>query len=169
MSRKDQHVDLQHPANASVLAYLRRAWGPNAPASEDPKLVTNAYFGLGTHPDLVARLWDEITITLPVRAAWVVCGAPALVHPTSGVVFGFAGGSLVYALRLDPDALAEYERVVRERNYKSPRVHRYSNGKALDLDTIGADWVFGHFLPEEIDWCARAYAHAGSLSRRAAG
>ena len=56
------------------------------------------------HPDLVARLWDEITTLLPVDCRFVLFGTPVLMRPDSEIVFGFAGGTHTYALRL-PDGV----------------------------------------------------------------
>jgi len=67
-------VNFTHPANAGVRRHLeRRDRGGRAPAS---------------------RLWDELGAGLP-PCAWVV-------HPATGVLFGFAQGTGPYALRLPP-------------------------------------------------------------------
>ena len=72
-----------------------------------PESVQDPYIHLGTHPELVSRLWDRITSALPVRCNWVVYGAPVLVRPDTGIIFAFAGGTSTYALRLPPKQRAE--------------------------------------------------------------
>src|SRR6476469_2042727 len=103
-------VDFTNPANAGILRHLQR--GPSCSVAHDlaacsPESVDDPYMNLGTHPDLMSRLWDEITTALPVRCNWVVYGAPVLVRPDTGIIFAFAGGTHTYALRLPPEQRAE--------------------------------------------------------------
>ena len=169
-------VSLEHPANAGVLRHLRRTWQDRhggAPgtdesrtsvpgdariaASASPEDVSDPYYTLGSHPDLVERLWDELGGRLPERCRWVVYGQPALVHPRSGIVFGFTAGTHTYALRL-PDA----ERgLALQRG--APVGHTYGDGSRLDLARLGDDWILGKWFPEEPAWCLAAYEHAGRL------
>ena len=121
---------------------------------------------LGSHPDLVERLWDDLAGGLPLDCRWVVLRTPALVHPASGVIFGFCGGTHAYALRLPPAELAEALAA------GAPRLHEFPSypelgiaASRLDLDTVGSEWVFGRFHPAEKRWCAAACAHAGSSGR----
>lgn len=166
-------VDPAHPRNAAILRHLRNPYdvieGPGASLyrearqrdlaagsireSAAPDTVDR--LRLGTHPDLVERLWRVITISLPARCEWVVYGSPALVHPQSGVIFGWARGTHTYALRLaEPDrevALAAGARTT----------FRYTNGDTLDVRRIGEDWVLGHWIAAEREWCLGAYRAAG--------
>ncbi len=59
--------------------------------SIDPKC--DYYWGSGTHPDVLERLWNQIGKKLPVDSRAVVFGNPALVHPDSGIVLAFALGT----------------------------------------------------------------------------
>src|SRR2546421_12530470 len=104
--------------NAAILRYLRNPYdfitGPKAglfrEARERDLLAGRArdqqspesvnWLNLGTHPDLVERLWRELTVSLPEACPWVVYGSPTLVHPQTGIVFAWAGGTHTYALRL---------------------------------------------------------------------
>jgi hypothetical protein len=134
---------------------------------------------LGTHPDLVSRLWNEITTALSVRCNWVVYGAPVLVRPDTGIIFAFAGGTHTYALRLPPKQRTELvaaalqqgeERAdkfalrgpVRDRYLRAQAgdVHEYSDGSKFDVSTVGSEWAFGRWLPGETAWCLAAYEHA---------
>jgi len=109
------------------------------------------YDTLGTHPDLVARLWDEITSLLPQDCRFVLFGTPALIHPDTGIVFGFAGGTHTYALRLP-------ERIRHEALAAgATRLKAYPRHPSLDLDSIGPEWVFCLWLKNEERWCLSAY------------
>lgn len=116
---------------------------------------------LGAHPDLLERLWDDLGGTLPVDCRWIVFGTPALVHPATGVIFAFGGGTHTYAFRLPPRERAAATAA------GATRVHRYPaypalniEASVLDLDIIGEEWVFGGFLAGEEQWCRAAFAHA---------
>lgn len=85
--------------NAAVRAWLR-AIDPRAPDVCGPRRTLDD-LALGTHPDLVGTLWDELDHALPKRCAWIVEGRPALVHPDSGVVFGLAFGTQPIVLRVE--------------------------------------------------------------------
>jgi len=149
-------LDRGHPDNAGVLRHLSRGWdGSRIAASASPADVRDPYLTLGTHPDLVGRLWDELGARLPEPCRWVVHGRPALVHPRTGIVFGFAGGTHTYGLRLPPTERAQALRM------GARREHTYSNGSRLEMDAIGPDWILGGWFREEPEWCLAAYAHAG--------
>jgi hypothetical protein len=89
---------IDHPANSGLRRHREsRQLRRNIPPLARPDEVPRPYDTLGTHPDLVARLWDELYAKLPVDCRVVFYGAPALMHPTTGVVFAFAGGTHTYA------------------------------------------------------------------------
>lgn len=153
-------VDFEHPLNAGILGYLERGrWAKSKkPSSLSPESVDDPYMNLGTHPDLVTRLWDEITVKLPADCRWVVYGHPALVHPGSGIIFAFAGGTHTYALRLPERERQDALRA------GAGRVHKYSDGSSLDLNDIGSEWVFGKWLKEEDQWCLAAYLFVADVT-----
>ena len=146
------HVSLDRSENAGVLAYLGPGRGlAHLPVGQTPEGVDRWH--LGTHPDVVERLWDVLDAALPERGRCVIYGGPALVQPTSGVVLAVGIGTQ-YALRLLPtdravavDAGAEV-------------VHTFkTSGGTLDLSAVfGRDWVFGTFDDREAAWLAAAYA-----------
>jgi len=147
---------LGHPANAGLRRY--REAGDRRPGIgvlAFPDTVVRPYDSLGTHPDLVARLWDELGKTLPADCRAIFYGGPALIHPETGIVFGFAGGTHTYALRLP-----ETERLQALR-LGARRIMQYPRGPALDLGQIGDEWVFCGWYKEEESWCRAAYDHAG--------
>ena len=157
-------VDFDHPVNRAILAYLgapdRRQRSVSTAASRDEcrvKDVSDPYTTLGTHPDLVARLWDELAADLPRDCRWVVFGTPALVRPDSGIVFGFAGGSQTYALRVPPDVRTA------ALTAGASTIHRYPaypelgiEASVLDLGEFGDAWIFGGWFTPEHAWCAAA-------------
>lgn len=163
-------MDLPHPLNAGILRYLgaadrlaRTTSVAGGRASTAPAQVPGPYLRLGTHPELVERLWDELGGGLPRDCRWVVYGAPALVHPDSGVVFAFAGGTHAYALRLPP---AERAAALAA---GAALLHPYPGHpelgiapSVLDLDEIGPEWVLGGWFAEEPRWCAAAYVFAAN-------
>ena len=141
-------------ANAGVCQHLKALRHEGVAAIGRPEDYQRPYEALGTHPDLVAHLWDRMTVTLPADCRFVVFGSPALVRPDTGIVFAFAGGTHTYALRLPEDvrgrALAAGAR----------RIMVYPKHPPLDLDTIGPEWVLGGWHKGEQDWCLSAYEFA---------
>ncbi|MFO1011957.1 MAG: hypothetical protein U1F29_17985 [Planctomycetota bacterium] len=99
MHQAKDRVDFSHPANGAVLECLGRF-------ERLPRYERSAPRGrvdeweLGAHPDLVGVLWDEVDAELPERCAWIVHGRPALVHPKTGIVFGFVAGTKPIVLRV---------------------------------------------------------------------
>lgn len=164
------NVNFSHAANRGILAYLgdaRRLQRSVSVAKEKascaPGEVADPYMSLGTHPELVGRLWDELGSKLPRDCRWVVYGTPALVHPDSGVIFAFGGGTQTYAFRLPERerdaALAAGATSVHEYPaYPELNIERSS----LDLAVIGKEWVFGGWHKGEEHWCLSAFSYAAS-------
>jgi len=158
-------VDFEHPANRRILTYLsdpdrltRSVSVAKSERSCSPDDVEDPYLRLGAHPDLLERLWDELGATLPEDCRWIVFGTPVLVHPRTGVIFGFGAGTHTYALRLPAvertAALAA----------GAVTVHRYPAypnlgipASVLDLAEIGEEWVLGGWHEGEEKWCRAAY------------
>jgi hypothetical protein len=145
-------------ANQSILDYLKADRG--GVPSEAPDMVDT--WSLGTHPDLVEYLWQTLTAKLPRACAWVAHRAPVLVHPDSGIIFGYAQGTGTLALRLpDPErdaafAVAGYGKAMRYDFAISP-------AEILYAKDLGPAWAFVHAFmePAAETWCLRAYQHAG--------
>ncbi|MEK7656152.1 MAG: hypothetical protein AAB412_00200 [Elusimicrobiota bacterium] len=146
---------MSHPANAGLRKVLEKMpQGMRGPAVALPGVIKDPYYSLGAHPDLVARLWDELGKALPEDCRAVFYGNPALVHPRTGVVFGFAMGTHTYALRL-PEA----ERI-KALAAGAARVMRFSVEPAFDLGPAGEEWVFCGWKDGEEAWARAAYDHA---------
>jgi hypothetical protein len=171
--------------NAGILRYLQdrqsglSGTNRDLPWSCSPESVSSPYLHLGTHPELVAHLWDEITEELPVSCKWVLFGTPVLVRPESGIVFGFAGGSSIYALRLalperltfDSAVLARAIQWADKRGLKgrdreryllaqSGNIWEFNGGSTLDLSTIGEEWRFGRWV-NDARFCRSAFDYSG--------
>ena len=149
-------------SNAALLRHLQAGARANFPpearhlTSSPPKPRT-----YGTHPDLVMYLWDVLSAKLPEKCDWVVYGRPVLIRPSSGIIFAWAIGTHTYSLRLPPDVRAAAikagaTRVYHFRAYPELKLE----ASTLDLDKIGEEWVFSHWLKGEEDWCLAAYEFA---------
>jgi hypothetical protein len=150
---------LGHTANRQVVKHLSEKdqrsgskWTENPSCSPDS--VEQPYLRLGTHPNVVTRLWNNFSAALPAQCNWVVYGTPVLINPASAVIFACGLGT-AYALRLPENArTAALELGL-------GTVHRFSDGVVLDLADFGDGWVFGRGLTEEQRWCVTAFEHAG--------
>ncbi len=94
------YVNLDHAANAGIIAHRKARYGqllPDVDVSRSPDSFERPYDSLGTRPDIVGRLWQEITVELPEQCEWVVYRSPVLVHLRTGIIFGWAGGTHTYA------------------------------------------------------------------------
>jgi len=152
--------------NRGILAYLSDDRDGSVSVARQlpecaPVDVDDPYLTLGTHPDMVTKLWDEMPARLPQDCRWIVYGTPTLVRPDSGIIFAFAGGTHTYALRLEPGQA----RAARDAGAKT--IHDYPAypdlglpASRLDLATIGSEWVFGGWLANEEQWCLDAYEYA---------
>lgn len=149
----DENI-ITNPINASVIMYLSRE-GRQELAARPAQGSPDAYYRAGSHPEIVARVWDALGDPLPLDCRLRVCGSPALVHPVTGVVFALAMGTQ-YALRL-PGDLAEVAIAAGAR-----RSTTWSNGVVFEVQVeFGMEWVFGAWLQQEPGWCRKACAVYG--------
>jgi hypothetical protein len=151
------YVNFSSAANQPVLAFLHIT-DKDAAATYLPEEVN--LYGLGTHPDLVDYLWQLGTSAAP-NCACVINqrGGPLLVHPTSGVIFGLAGGTHTLAMRLpEPELSAALAVPGHGAEYHYPTSTVYAKN-------IGADWaLLRPFDKGNPALCVSAYAYAGTLS-----
>lgn len=159
MTLPADNLPLDLPANANLCRHLKpRHVRPEMPLLAVPDQVEHWHLKLGTHPDLIARLWDELPSKLPVDCRRILYAAPVLMHPATGIVFGFADGTHTYALRL-PEA----ERAEAMRAGATRILHHAGDQPSFDLDEIGPAWVFCKWLPGEEAWCLAAFTFAGTV------
>jgi len=107
-----------------------------------------------------------------------------LARPDTGIIFGFAGGTHVYALRLPPAERAELAAAALRRaagnadrlGLRGPdrdryvgahagNVHVYSNDSSLDVSSLGDGWALCRWLDDEPRWCRAAYEYATASGR----
>ncbi|MBZ0300803.1 MAG: tetratricopeptide repeat protein [Anaerolineae bacterium] len=150
-------VNSEHPANQGVLAVLPGGGMQASRPNSAPPPNWESLNGIGAcHPDLVDYFWKTMPAQLPENCRWMVKGRPVLVHPESGIVFGFCMGVHLVALRL-PEP--EYSQAVAAKN--TSLIWKGSSGKTIEARDIGPGWVFVGYEGQR--WCLRAYEHAGSL------
>ena len=144
------HPVATHPQNVKVLTFLAKA-RPGSAEVVPFDAVANPYDGCGCHPDIVARLWDEIGKALPVDCRCIVHGTPTLAHPEIGVILGIGMGTQ-YGLRLPGQPrIAAVKAGART-------VNKWSDGSTTDISAeLGQDWIFGAWLATELRWCNEAY------------
>lgn len=155
-------VDFNHPVNRTLVTHFHSRHARGHPRESDPAQAENPYYTLGTHPEIVERLWDELGGVLPVSCRWILYGRPVLVHPSTGVVFGYAGGTLTYALRLPPAERADAVRAGAKTIHEYPGYPELNVAASrLDLADFGPEWIFGNWLTAEDEWCRAAFEFAG--------
>jgi len=100
-------------------------------------------------------VWDALGKHFAPAARCIFCGTPALVHPTTGIVFALGLGTQ-YGLRFPPDLAAAAVRA------GAKTFTRWSTGSTIDTrEVLGEGWVFGAWLDEEHEWCQKAYEFFG--------
>lgn len=133
---------------------------PDPPTPSEPPDGVNR-FALGTHPDIVDRLW-KIGRNLPTDCCWVVFRRPVLAHSETGIIFGLGIGTLGYALRLPPLIVAEAAAsgATQMREWRGPK-----GPVTYSLAEYGPDWWFGRWhADEDRRWSQAAYAHFGATA-----
>jgi len=152
-------MEIIQPKNTKVLRHLKRDGKlgcmalkrPDAPAFALWNSVPDAYRQCGCHPEIVARLWDQIGAALPEDCRGLVYSNPALTHPESGVIFAVGLGTW-YGLRLPGSLTAEAIKA------GAKTETRWSDGNSMDIQLdFGEEWVFGGWLPNELTWCRSVY------------
>ncbi|MGA2033266.1 MAG: hypothetical protein ABSG68_13490, partial [Thermoguttaceae bacterium] len=89
------------------------------------------YWNLGSHPEAVERVWDQLGSTLPEDCRCIVYGTPGLVAPRSGILIAKAFGT-AYVLRVPRGIVAEATQAGCETKKTWGQ-----NRMALRLDLIG--------------------------------
>jgi hypothetical protein len=143
-------LDDANPDNLLLIAH-RRNLNPRAQPLAFPESNPYAYMNLGSHPDIVERVWVGLNSGLPVDCRAIVYGAPALVHPNAGVVFAMAYGTR-YVLRI-----AEAFLPVALARGCTPE-QTWSGGAKTDIGALfGPEWLFGNWIQEESKWLFATY------------
>jgi len=131
------------PENDKVLAYLKEMH----PFKEIIVPFSDKKVSQDTGPaDLIGRLASMSN--LPIDSKYVVYGREALVHPDTGIIFGFISGTnVIYRL---PDSLLEE---VREGNISN---FRTAQDQGMDLEN---NWVSSRSITEQL--VAKCYEYYG--------
>ncbi len=146
--------DVDEAPNALLWPVL----GEKLPALESGR-PCDPYMNQGCHPDIVARVWDELGAELPRDCRALAKGRPVLAHPATDRIIAAARGT-AYALWLTPEDFAD----AREGGAKT--VMAWSDVPETDLAKIaGAGWIWGSWYAHEPAWLRRAYAASGSDQR----
>ena len=152
-------LDEQHDLNLRVIEYISKVKHRSSVVPlAAPDSVADPYMKEGSHPDVVERVWDVIGRSLPQDCRCLVYGTPALVHPHTGIIIAFCNGT-TYCLRL-PEQLIDEALKAGARTYT-----KWTGGGDMDTQRdLGADWVFGWWLDDELDWCRQAYEELGKIT-----
>ncbi len=109
----------------------------------------------------MSRLWDELGKALPEDCRWIAWGTPALVHPRTGIIFGFCSGTHAYGLRLPPLRVNEAISKGAVRQLRYPALPKLQiPERILNVETFGPGWILGRWIKEEEFWCGEAYDEA---------
>ena len=152
---KDKEHIFTQTANQGILECLQhitRNW--KGPLSAPPDDVEDPNYTLGTHPDLVEKLWDKLPSRIAMDCRWIVHARPVLVHPETREIFAFATGTHTYAFRV-PLQLREGDIVEH-----ASQEYVYTDGSILDLKQYDADWIFGGNFNDEEKLCLIAFQEA---------
>jgi hypothetical protein len=145
-------LSLGDPRNAGVVRHLEvRNELKFPPCMRCVECPRDPYWNLGSHPDIVQHLWNELSSALPSDCRCIVFGTPALVAPMSGIVLAHAFGTK-YVLRLSRDSMNEALGGGAESSVT------WAGGQVTDLKReYGDDWVFGGWLKQEPAWLLGVY------------
>ncbi len=131
---------------------------PDPTMSQPIETVAGAGLYLGTHPDIIERMWT-LDKTLPHSCRWALWGKPALVHPETGIVFAVGYGSIGMVMRLPPSVLDGADP-------KQAIAKVVSNpAKALDFSEIGPEWRIVSWAAQGEEWARAAYEFAGIVAQ----
>jgi len=130
---------------------------PFPPLSQSLEAVDDPRYGLGTHPEIISRLW-KLDESLPQRCRWVFWGRPALVQPDTGVVFAVGFGNIGLVMRLPPDILRQ---AVPE---QAAAIIAGNPGQSFDVSPAGLEWRFVRSRAPGAAWCLAAYRFAAEPS-----
>lgn len=145
MRAEQAEAILGHPANAGVIRLLSRKGAGVSVVG--PEAVGDPYYGCGSHPDVVERVWDQLGRGLSGARRRILCGTPVLVEPGSGLVLAVCWGTN-YLLRV-PEG--DMEMALKA---GCAVAHRWGDGGVTDLTVeLGAGWVFGCWAAGEAEWC----------------
>jgi hypothetical protein len=136
-SQENTIPNIHVPENEKVLSYLKEMH----PFHEIILPFSEKRVNQDTIPaDLIGRF--SSMSSLPENSKYVIYGREALVHPKTGIIFGFiAGTSLIYRL---PDNLLKE---VRESNIVNFRVVK---DHGMNMENLESNWVSSPSITEQL-------------------
>lgn len=144
--------DASHPLNQRIIHHAKGRCADKS-AIAAPDRHPNPYWDLGSHPDVVARVWEVLGANLPTDCRAIVYGTPSLVHSDKGIVLAMAYGT-AYAIRVPHELVDAAIRAgcTIERRWAI-------GGKTNIEEELGFGWLFGGWLDEETEWLLKMYNH----------
>jgi hypothetical protein len=143
------HLNLTDPRNAGLLHARSDLKFP--PCIRPVECPRDPYMYLGSHPDAVERVWDQLGSILPQDCRCIVFGTPGLIAPRSGIVLAKAFGT-AYILRIPRDAVEEAIQAGAETKMT------WTTKNVTNLtEEYGDDWIFGKYLKQEPGWLLAGY------------
>ncbi len=138
------HLSLDDPRNAGVHhARNELKFPPCIRPVESPR---DPYMNLGSHPDIVEHLWDQLGPVLTHDCRCIVFGTPGLVAPRSGILLAKAFGTQ-FILRIPREVMGEALRAGAKTKMT------WGPNHVTDLvQEYGDDWIFGHWSKQEPEW-----------------
>jgi hypothetical protein len=142
----------RRPVNGRIFDHL------DEPDSRPDGSQPDPYMDAGSHPDCVQRVWDELGHTLPVDCKFLVRGNAVLAHPDSSFVFAMPYGTQ-YAIWVPQPQHADAAAA------GLVATNTWSTGESTDLEAVlGAGWLFGGYMVDEVKWIAAAYVASACSS-----
>jgi hypothetical protein len=155
-------LDPTHPWNRDLVrdctARARAEGYAGEPVTAPPR-GKNPYWELGSHPEVVERVWDVLGARLRDDCRALIYGTPGLVDPGSGAVLAIAYGTS-YVIRV-PNRRIE---AAVEAGCKTEM--SWSTGESTNIEgAFGRGWMFGCWNAQEVDWIAEALRDAQQAER----
>lgn len=145
-SQENAVPNIHVPENEKVLAYLKEMH----PFKEIILPFSEKRVSQDTVPaDLIGRF--SSMSSLPENSKYVVYGREALVHPETGIIFGFISGiNIVYRL---PDTLLQ--------EVKEGNISNFRTAKDMGMD-LESNWVSSRSITEQL--VAKCFEYYGDVS-----
>jgi hypothetical protein len=149
-SQENTIPNVHVPENEKVLSYLKEMH----PFKEIIVPFSEKRVSQDTVPaDLIGRF--SSMSSLPENSKYVIYGREALVHPQTGIIFGFiTGTSVIYRL---PEYLLEE---VREGNISNFRIVNENGGS--NMGDLESNWVTSRSITEQL--VAKCFEYYGQAS-----
>ena len=136
--------------HTSANAAARTLLGP-APPPPPGKRRRDPYAEAGSHPEVVARVWNFLGEAMPEASRGLLDGRPVLVHPGTAIPIAIPIAT-TYAIWVAPDDRPFAEQIGLRSTW------RWETGEVTDLrDELSDGWYFGRWRTEERTLCRRSY------------